>query len=93
MARMTLNRYAVGTQSFSGLRQEGALYVDKTEYVWRLAHQAGKFFFLSRPRRFGKTLLISTMQDYFEGRQELFNGLAAGELEKTGFQARLYDLI
>ena len=82
MVRMTLNRYAVGTQSFSGLRQEGALYVDKTEFVWRLAHQAGKYFFLSRPRRFGKTLLISTMQDFFEGKQELFNGLAAGELEK-----------
>ena len=80
MASMTLNRYAVGTQSFSGLRQEGALNVDKTEFVWRLAHQAGKYFFLSRPRRFGKTLLISTMQDYFEGRQELFIGLAAGEL-------------
>ena len=81
MARMTLNRYAVGTQSFSALRREGALYVDKTEFVWRLAHQAGKYFFLSRPRRFGKTLLISTMQDFFEGKRELFDGLAAAELE------------
>lgn len=61
MARMTLDRYPVGTQTFSELRRDHLLYVDKSAYVWRLAHQGGKYFFLSRPRRFGKSLLISTM--------------------------------
>lgn len=76
-----INRYPVGIQSFEKIRQGGRLYVDKTEYVWRLAHEGGEAFFLSRPRRFGKSLLISTMQAYFEGRQELFGGLALERLE------------
>ena len=58
------------------------LYIDKTEYVFRMTHTAGKYFFLSRPRRFGKSLLVSTFRSYFEGKKELFSGLAIETLEK-----------
>ena len=75
-------RYPVGIQTFSEIREQGYVYVDKTEYVWRLAHESGKAFFLSRPRRFGKSLLLSTMEAYFEGRRELFEGLALEGLEQ-----------
>lgn len=81
MAQELINRYPVGVQSFDDIRRRDLVYVDKTAYVWDLAHQGGKAFFLSRPRRFGKSLLISTMQAYFEGRRELFEGLAIGGLE------------
>ena len=57
------------------------LYVDKTEYIYRMTHNDGKFFFLSRPRRFGKSLLTSTLKSYFEGKRELFKGLAIEKLE------------
>ena len=81
MAIEFMGRYPVGMQTFADIRRRGMLYIDKTAYVWRLAHEAGKAFFLSRPRRFGKSLLISTMQSYFEGRRELFGGLAVEDLE------------
>ena len=68
-------------QTFSEIREKDMLYVDKTEYVYRMSHGSGKFFFLSRPRRFGKSLLVSTMKSYFEGRKELFQGLAMERLE------------
>ena len=68
-------------QTFSEIREKDMLYVDKTEYVYRMSHGSGKFFFLSRPRRFGKSLLVSTMKSYFEGRKELFQGLAMEHLE------------
>ena len=71
----------VGIQSFEDLRKSGYIYVDKTEYIYNLAN-LGKPYFLSRPRRFGKSLLLSTMQAYFEGKKELFTGLAIGMLEK-----------
>ena len=74
-------RYPVGIQTFSEIRTNGYVYVDKTAYIHDLAHWSGKTFFLSRPRRFGKSLLISTMQSYFEGRYELFEGLAVAGLE------------
>ncbi len=74
-------RYPVGIQTFSEIRTNGYVYVDKTAFIYDLAHWSGKTFFLSRPRRFGKSLLISTMQAYFEGRRELFEGLAVEELE------------
>ena len=82
-ANMTAKRlrYPVGIQTFSEVRTNGYVYVDKTSYIYDLAHWSGKTFFLSRPRRFGKSLLISTMQAYFEGRYELFEGLAVSELE------------
>ncbi len=64
------------------LREENYLYIDKTEYVYNLTHSNSSYIFFSRPRRFGKSLLISTLQCYFEGRKELFKGLAIEQLEK-----------
>ncbi|MBQ8486999.1 MAG: AAA family ATPase, partial [Prevotella sp.] len=60
--------YGIGLQVFSDFINREAIYVDKTAYVYKLAHQKGKNFFLSRPRRFGKSLLISTLKAYFEGK-------------------------
>ncbi len=74
-------RYPLGIQTFSEIVSGNYLYVDKTAWVYDLAHYA-KFQFLSRPRRFGKSLLVSTLQAYFEGRKELFKGLAIEKLEK-----------
>lgn len=74
-------RYPIGIQDFGSLRQGGYVYVDKTELIYQLA-STGKYYFLSRPRRFGKSLLVSTMEAYFKGRKELFEGLAIAELEK-----------
>ena len=70
----------IGIQNFKKLREEGCLYVDKTEAIYRLVNDA-TVYFLSRPRRFGKSLLCSTLQAYFEGRKELFEGLAIERLE------------
>ncbi len=70
----------IGIQDFPSLRMDGYLYVDKTALVHRLA-TLGRVYFLSRPRRFGKSLLLSTLGAYFEGRRELFDGLAIAELE------------
>ena len=78
----TTRRYPIGTQTFSVLRERGDIYVDKTEYVYRMAHGNAKYLFLSRPRRFGKSLLVSTLRAYFEGRKELFEGLAIEQLEE-----------
>lgn len=77
-----LKLYPVGIQTFSEIINRNLLYVDKTEYVYRMTHGGGKHFFLSRPRRFGKSLLTSTFQSYFEGKKELFKGLAIEKLEK-----------
>lgn len=74
-------KYPIGVQTFEEIRTGGYVYVDKTEYVFRLADE-GKYYFLSRPRRFGKSLLLSTMEAYFRGRKELFGGLAVERLEK-----------
>ncbi|MGM9792274.1 MAG: AAA family ATPase [Candidatus Cryptobacteroides sp.] len=73
--------YPIGIQNFEDLRRNGFLYVDKTPHIYRLA-STGKYYFLSRPRRFGKSLLISTMDAYFSGKKELFRGLAMEQLEK-----------
>ena len=78
---MTLKFYPVGIQTFEEIVKRNLLYVDKTEYIYRMTHGGGKYFFLSRPRRFGKSLLISTFQSYFEGKKELFKGLAIERLE------------
>ena len=75
-----LRKLPIGIQGFEGLRKDGYIYVDKTEYIYRLAHE-GKTYFLSRPRRFGKSLLLSTMKAYWEGKKELFEGLAIEKLE------------
>ena len=79
---MATKLYPIGMQTFSEIREEDFLYVDKTEYIYRMTHTSGKYFFLARPRRFGKSLLVSTMQSYFEGKKELFKGLAVDKLEK-----------
>ena len=78
-------KYPIGIQSFESIRKEGYVYVDKSAFVYQLA-QSGRYFFLSRPRRFGKSLLVSTMEAYFSGRKELFEGLAIFELENEWIQ-------
>ena len=77
-----LKLYPVGIQTFERIRKEDKLYVDKTEYIYRMTHSGGCYFFLSRPRRFGKSLLTSTFQSYFEGKKDLFKGLAIEKLEQ-----------
>ena len=74
-------KYPIGVQDFYDLRSNGWVYVDKTALVHRLV-STGKYYFLSRPRRFGKSLLLSTLKAYFEGKKELFEGLAIADFEK-----------
>ena len=73
--------YPIGIQTFDKIRQGGYLYVDKTKYIYEVTHP-GQYVFLSRPRRFGKSLLTSTFEAYFTGRKDLFKGLAIEKLEK-----------
>lgn len=73
--------YPIGIQNFEKIRKEGYFYVDKTALIYRLV-KTGSYYFLSRPRRFGKSLMISTLEAYFQGKRELFEGLAIEELEK-----------
>ena len=72
----------IGIQDFEKLRQGNYIYVDKTQYIYQLARTSTPYF-LSRPRRFGKSLLLSTMETYFLGKKELFRGLALENLEKN----------
>ena len=81
-----IRKLPVGIQGFEKLRTDNFLYVDKTEYIYRLAHNNVPYF-LSRPRRFGKSLLLSAMKAYWEGKKELFKGLAIEELEKDNAEA------
>ncbi|WP_337628658.1 ATP-binding protein [Prevotella sp.] len=74
-------KYPIGIQDFVKLRQGGFAYVDKTKFVYKLADE-GSYYFLSRPRRFGKSLFLSTLEAYFLGRKELFEGLAIYDMEK-----------
>ena len=78
---MATKKYPLGIQTFSEIAKGNYYYADKTDVVYRLAHYA-KFHFLSRPRRFGKSLFVSTLQAYFEGKKELFKGLAIEKLEQ-----------
>ncbi len=91
---MALKLYPIGIQTFEEIIKNDLLYIDKTEYVYRMSHSSGKYFFLGRPRRFGKSLLVSTMQSYFEGRKELFKDLAMERLEKewTTYPVLHFDL-
>ena len=73
-------KYPIGIQDFEDLRRNGYKYVDKTNFVYKLADE-GKYYFLSRPRRFGKSLFLSTLEAYFQGKKELFEGLAIYDLE------------
>ena len=81
MEQQTFIKYPIGIQNFERIRKEGYTYIDKTAMVWELANQ-GSYYFLGRPRRFGKSLLISTFEAYFQGKRELFEGLAIEQLEK-----------
>ena len=76
-----MTKYPIGIQNFQSLREDGYAYVDKTGFVYELA-QSGKHYFLSRPRRFGKSLLLSTIEAYYQGKKKLFKGLALEQLEK-----------
>ena len=79
---MALKLYPIGIQTFEEIIKNNLLYIDKTEYIFRMTHTSGKYFFLGRPRRFGKSLLVSTFDSYFSGKKELFAGLAIEKLEK-----------
>ena len=76
----TYRRYPIGIQNFEDLRNNNCVYIDKTELIYRLTH-SDKIYFLSRPRRFGKSLLVSTLEAYFQGKKHLFEGLAMERLE------------
>ena len=81
MDSKTLKRLPVGIQTFPKLVEQDCLYIDKTEYIYKMINYSN-YIFLSRPRRFGKSLLVSTIQSYFEGRRELFKGLYIDSVEK-----------
>ena len=78
---MQARKYPIGIQTFSEIRKGNYVYIDKTDIVWNMVHEA-KYIFLSRPRRFGKSLLSTTLDSYFQGRKDLFEGLKIMELEK-----------
>ena len=87
----TLQNLPIGIQDFESLREDGYLYVDKTEQMWRLTH-TGRYYFLSRPRRFGKSLLMSTIKAYYQGKKELFEGLYVSTVEKEWKQYPIMHL-
>jgi len=78
---MSQTIYPIGIQNFEKIRKDGYLYIDKTALIYQLV-KTGSYYFLSRPRRFGKSLLLSTLEAYFQGKRELFEGLAMERLEK-----------
>ena len=82
MVETNNRRLPVGIQSFEEIRKEGYLYVDKTDVIWQLANKGKKYNYLSRPRRFGKSVLVDTLEAYFLGKKELFEGLKIMEMEK-----------
>ena len=93
MRKKQLKRLPVGIQTFSEVIDLDCLYIDKTEYIWNMIHLS-KYIFLSRPRRFGKSLLVSTLQAYFEGRKDLFKGLFIERVEKewTEYPVLRFDM-
>ena len=84
MVETNNRRLPVGIQSFEEIRKEGYLYVDKTDIIWQLAQKGKKYNYLSRPRRFGKSVLVDTLEAYFTGKNELFEGLKIMQMEKEG---------
>ena len=84
-------KYPIGIQNFEDLRRNGYAYVDKTQFVYKLADE-GKYYFQSRPRRFGKSLFLSTLEAYFQGKKELFEGLAIYELETEWKQYPIFHI-
>ena len=93
METKQLKRLPLGIQTFSEVVDRDCLYIDKTEYIWNMIHLS-KYIFLSRPRRFGKSLLVSTLQAYFEGRKDLFKGLFIETVEKewTEYPVLRFDM-
>ena len=93
MEKKALRRCPIGIQTFQEIREGDYLYVDKTDLIHRMVHDY-KYVFLSRPRRFGKSLLVSTLHSYFEGRKDLFKGLAIEALEKewTAYPVLHFDM-
>ena len=93
METKRLKRLPVGIQTFEKIRENDMLYIDKTEYIWNMIHLSN-YIFLSRPRRFGKSLLVSTLQAYFEGRKDLFKGLFIETVEKewTEYPVLRFDM-
>ena len=88
-----VNFYPVGIQTFSNIREGNYFYVDKTKYIVDFREKKMKYVFLSRPRRFGKSLFASTLQAYFEGRKELFEGLAIADMRRNGSSIQCFILI
>ena len=88
---MTARRYPIGIQTFSRIIRDGYIYVDKTDLVWQLAHYA-TYVFMNRPRRFGKSLLTSTLESYFSGEKELFEGLKIMQMEQEWEQYPVFRL-
>ena len=84
-------KYPIGIQSFDRIREEGYIYVDKTDMIYQLV-SAGSIYFLSRPRRFGKSLLVSTLKHYFLGHKELFQGLAIERLEQEWLEYPVFHI-
>ncbi len=84
-------KYPIGIQTFGQIREDGYVYVDKTALIYQLV-TTGKIYFLSRPRRFGKSLLVSTLEAYYLGRKELFEGLAIAELEKDWLEYPIFRI-
>ena len=82
-------KYPIGIQSFEEIRTEGYLYIDKTDLIHKLISE-GKYYFLSRPRRFGKSLLLSTIEAYYRGRRDLFKGLAIDSLTDEWVQILIH---
>ena len=93
METKQLKRLPVGIQTFEKIIDNDMLYIDKTEYIWNMIHLSN-YIFLSRPRRFGKSLLVSTLQAYFEGRKDLFKGLFIETVEKewTEYPVLRFDM-
>ena len=81
MVEINDRKLPVGIQSFEEIRKQGCLYVDKTDIIWQLANRGKKYNYLSRPRRFGKSVLVDTLESYFMGKKELFEGLKIMQLE------------
>ena len=81
MVGIKKRRLPAGIQSFKVIREEGYLYVDKSDIIWQLVNNGNKYNYLSRPRRFGKSVLVDTLQMYLEGRRDLFEGLKIMQLE------------
>ena len=84
-------KYPIGIQSFEQIIKDGYVYVDKTALIYDLVTR-GSIYFLCRPRRFGKSLLMSTLENYFLGRRELFEGLAIGSLKKEWLEYPVFHI-